>query len=117
MWILPFAFAGMIAMAMVTAPTTKSVCKDDSPATFTAVNEIISKRCVQCHSSNPTDDVQKKAPNGIMFDDPKNIIKYADRILQRAVITKTMPQGNKTHITQEERDVIQCWVESGANSE
>ncbi len=116
-WILPFAFAGMIAMAMVTAPTTKSVCKDDSPATFTAVNEIISKRCVQCHSSNPTDDVQKKAPNGIMFDDPKNIVKYADRILQRAVITKTMPQGNKTHITQEERDVIQCWFESGANSE
>jgi uncharacterized membrane protein len=112
-WILPAAFAGMIALAIVTAPKTKTVCKDDAPATFSEVNAIVTKRCVQCHSSNPTDDVQKTAPNGIMFDDPKNILKYSERILQRAVITKTMPQNNKTHITQEERDVIQCWIESG----
>jgi len=116
-WILPIAIIGMIALAIVTAPKTKSVCKDSAPATFTEVNAIIIKRCTQCHSSNPTDDVLKTAPNGIMFDDPKNIVKYSERILQRAVITKTMPQGNKTHITQEERDVIQCWIESGAKGE
>ncbi len=111
-WILPAAIIAMIALAFVTAPKTKSVCKEDAPATFTEVNEIITKRCVQCHSSNPTDDVLKVAPNGIMFDDPKNIIKYSERILARAVITKTMPQANKTGMTQEERDLIQCWIEN-----
>jgi uncharacterized membrane protein len=116
-WILPVAVAGIIAMAIISAPRTKSVCKENAPATFTEVNEIITKRCVQCHSSNPTDDLLKTAPNGIMFDDPKNIVKYSERILQRAVITKTMPQGNKTHITQDERDVIQCWIEQGAKGE
>ncbi|HEV7231864.1 MAG TPA: urate hydroxylase PuuD [Bacteroidia bacterium] len=113
-WILPVAVVGMIALALVTAPHTKSVCKDDSAASFAEVNAVITKRCVQCHSSNPTDDILKTAPNGIMFDKPENILKYADRIMNRAVITKTMPQGNKTHITQEERDIIQCWVEHGS---
>jgi uncharacterized membrane protein len=116
-WILPVAVLGIVSMAIITAPQTKSVCKENAPATFTEVNAIITKRCVQCHSTNPTDDLLKVAPNAIMFDDPKNIIKYSERILQRAVITKTMPQANKTNITQEERDVIQCWIEHGAKGE
>ncbi len=116
-WILPVAIVGMIALAFVTAPKTKSVCKEDAKANFTEVNEIITKRCVQCHSSNPTDDVLKTAPNGIVFDNPNSIIKYSERILNRAVITKTMPQANKTNMTQEERDVIQCWIENGGKKE
>jgi len=116
-WILPVAVSGIVAMAVITAPKTKSVCKDSAPATFAEVNGIITKRCVQCHSTNPTDDVLKIAPNGITFDDPKNILKFSERILARAVTTKTMPLANKTHITQEERDVIQCWVEHGAKEE
>lgn len=113
-WILPIGVLGMLTLAFVTAPKTKTVCKNDAPTTFAEVNEIIGKRCVQCHSSNPTDDVLKIAPNGIMFDEPKNILKYAERILARAVVTKTMPQANKTHMTQEERDAIQCWIDNGA---
>jgi uncharacterized membrane protein len=113
-WILPVAVTGMIALALATAPHTKEVCKDNSSPSFSEVNAVITKRCVQCHSSNPTDDVLKVAPNGIMFDDAKNIVKYSDRIMNRAVLTKTMPQANKTGITQEERDLIQCWVEHGS---
>ncbi len=116
-WILPVAVIGIVGMAIISIPKTKSVCKENAPATFAEVNEIITKRCVQCHSSNPTDDLLKVAPNGIMFDDPKVIVKFSERILQRAVITKTMPQANKTHITQDERDVIQCWIEQGAKGE
>lgn len=116
-WILPAAVIGMVALAIVTAPTTKSVCKEDAPARFSEVNEIIIKRCVQCHSANPTDDVLKVAPNSVTFDDPESIIKFSERILARSVTTKTMPQANKTHMTQNERDVIQCWVENGAKGE
>lgn len=116
-WILPAAVIGMVALAIVTAPKTKSVCKEDAPASFAEVNDIIIKRCVQCHSSNPTDDLLKVAPNAITFDDPNDIIKFSERILARAVTTKTMPQANKTQMTQEERDVIQCWIKQGAKGE
>jgi uncharacterized membrane protein len=90
------------------------VCKDDVPATFKEVKVIIEKRCTQCHAAKPTDDVQKVAPNGVMFDTEEQIRAYKDRILNRAIVTKTMPQGNKTNMTQEERDLIQCWIDNGA---
>jgi uncharacterized membrane protein len=35
--------------------------------------------------------------------------------MQRVVVTKTMPQNNKTNITEEERNRIRCWIESGAS--
>ena len=34
--------------------------------------------------------------------------------LLRAVETKTMPQANKTGITEEERDLLGAWIEQGA---
>ena len=75
---------------------------------------IVNTRCVSCHSSKPTDDVYKAPPNGVVYDTPDDIVKKKDLIMQRVVITKTMPQNNKTNITQKERDLIRCWIEQGA---
>ena len=74
---------------------------------------IVQKRCIQCHSSHPTDDVFKAPPNGVVYDTPEDIIRLKDKIMQRVVVTKTMPQNNKTQITQEERDLIGCWIAQG----
>ena len=52
-----------------------------------------------------------------MFDNKETILKLSERINQRAVVTKTMPQANKSGITQEERDAIGCWIENGAKGE
>ncbi len=116
-WILPIGIVFIISLAFITRPVTKSVCKENAPATFVQVNAIIQKRCVSCHSANPTDEVIKLAPNGILFDKKEIILKFAERINQRVVITLTMPQANKTGITQEERDAIACWIENGAKAE
>ena len=75
------------------------------------------KRCVSCHSAAPTDDVYKVAPNGVMYDTPEGIVAKKDLIMQRVVITKTMPQNNKTNITEEERNTLRCWIEQGAKLE
>jgi uncharacterized membrane protein len=40
-----------------------------------------------------------------------------DKIMERVVITKTMPQNNKTNITPAERDAIRCWIEQGARTD
>ena len=69
---------------------------------------------LQCHSSKPTDDVYTAPPNGVMYDTPQDIVKIKDKIMQRVVVTKTMPQNNKTNMTEEERNIIRCWIEQGA---
>ncbi len=81
------------------------------------MQNIINNRCASCHSSSPTDDVWKTAPNGVILETPEQIVLFKDRIVNRAVATKTMPQGNKTNMTQEERDAIEIWVYQGAKTE
>lgn len=113
-WILPVSVIILLAACFISAPSTNPYeCKKE--VSFTEVNEIIQKRCVQCHSATPTDDVNKVAPNGVKYDTPKEIYDKRDLIMQRVVITKTMPQNNKTNITEEERNTIRCWIEQGAS--
>ena len=113
-WILPVSVVILLAACFISAPSTNPYeCKKE--VSFTEVNAIIQKRCVQCHSASPTDDVYKVAPNGVMYDTPEDIFKKKDLIMQRVVITKTMPQNNKTNITEEERNAIRCWIEQGAS--
>ena len=116
-WLLPAATIILISLVFVTAPKQNTgKTKYTKKVSFSQANEIIQKRCVQCHSEKPTDDVQSVAPNGIKFNTPAEIVKMADRIMVRAVTTKTMPQGNKTGITEEERDILGAWIEQGAKT-
>ncbi len=112
-WILPVSVFILLAACFISAPSTNPyACKSEVP--FSEVNEIVQKRCIQCHSKTPTDDVYKTAPNGVMYDSPEDIQKKKDLIMQRVVVTKTMPQNNKTKITEEERNTIRCWIDQGA---
>ena len=111
-WIMPASVIILLAVAYVTAPqpsTTK--CKEVS---FAEVNYIFQQRCVSCHSSKPTDDIYKAPPNGVKYDTPMEIAAKKELIMQRVVLTKTMPQNNKTNMTLEERDLIRCWIQQGA---
>ena len=113
-WILPVSVVVLLAVAYITAPqpsTTK--CKEVS---FAEVNNIFQQRCVSCHSSKPTDDVYIVPPNGVKYDTPQEIALKKDLIMQRVVVTKTMPQNNKTNMTLEEREVLRCWIEQGAST-
>ncbi|MBS1734699.1 MAG: urate hydroxylase PuuD [Bacteroidetes bacterium] len=112
-WVLPVSVIILLGAAFITAPDKPGSCK--SEVSFAEVNAIIQKRCISCHSSKPTDDVYTAAPNGVMYDTPEQIANLKDKIMQRVVITKTMPQNNKTNITQKERDLIRCWIDQGAS--
>jgi uncharacterized membrane protein len=112
-WILPVSVLLLLAAAYATAPQSSTgKCKTVS---FTEVNTIIKNRCISCHSSRPTDDMYLAAPNGVKYDTPLEIIAKKDLFLLRVVHSKTMPLNNKTNMTEDERDVIRCWIEQGAS--
>ena len=85
-----------------------------APVTFAEVRHVIDRRCASCHSSQPSDLSFGAAPGGVMFDTPEQIRAHAERIHARAVLTRTMPPANKTHITELERAIIARWVAGGA---
>jgi uncharacterized membrane protein len=114
-WVLPASVILLLAVAYGTAPKMNNAKCDD--VSFAAINSIIQQRCITCHSSRPSDAVYTSAPNGVKYDTPQEIASKKELILQRVVITKTMPQNNKTNMTLEERELIRCWIEQGAKTQ
>lgn len=78
--------------------------------TFAEVRHVVDRRCAVCHSSNPVDLSFGVAPAGVMFDTPEQIMARQSRILERAVVTRTMPPANKTRITDSERAILEAWA-------
>ena len=119
-WILPLAMVAVFALIFVTKPADSITSSPDTVTfgtehiPFALVRTILDQRCVSCHSTTPTDDVFKTAPQGIMLDNDKRVKALASLIKTQAVITMAMPLGNKTGITPEERIILGRWIEEGA---
>jgi uncharacterized membrane protein len=114
-WVLPVSVVILLAAAFISAPAKDpAACK--TQVGVQEVYAIMQKRCITCHSSRPADDVFKAPPNGVVYDTPEQISNLKDKIFQRVVITKTMPQNNKTGMTEEERQLIACWVTQGGKN-
>ena len=113
-WVLVISVLALVILSMAISPAFEDTLDATIPATFEEANAVIQARCVQCHSADPTDDQWATAPNGVMYDTPEQIHAMADKIMTRAVRTKTMPQGNKTGMTDEERTILKRWILQGA---
>ena len=109
--LLPAALALGGAM-MVSTP--RASARADAVPSFGAVRLVIAQRCQPCHSQYQTDRTMGPAPGGVTFDTPESIVRLADRIRARAVETRTMPLGNKTGITEAERELLGRWTAAGA---
>lgn len=78
----------------------------------TRIESIIKQRCSVCHSSQPTQPGFTTAPKGIIYDNMVQIEAQAALINQQAVVSKVMPLGNMTGITEEERKMLGDWFKS-----
>jgi len=76
----------------------------------------VQTRCQTCHSQTPTNPSFVSPPLGVMLDTPERIQAYAERMYVRAVQTKTMPLGNLTGVTDDERALLGAWIAQGADT-
>jgi uncharacterized membrane protein len=113
-WAIPVAAAIALAgIAVWLRPPETSSAGPQVP--FSQVRSIVDQRCTVCHSMQPTQPGFSSPPKGIAFDTPEQIAARASAIEQQAVVLKTMPLGNVTHMTQAERDALGTWISQGAN--
>ncbi len=118
-WLRYAAGTAIVALALVALLIARqrgpSAASASAPVAFASARDVIARRCVQCHSAHPTDTQFTVAPAGVMFDTPEVIQRMAARIKERAVVSKTMPFGNKTDITDDERALLGAWIDQGAH--
>jgi uncharacterized membrane protein len=111
-WILPVAALAYIGLAWMTVP--KPLPAPSGEAGWAQVQPIVQAHCVSCHSAAPTDEVFRQPPLGMVFDTPAQVAAKAALIRTRAVDTVSMPLGNKSAMTLEERAVLGAWIDAGA---
>ena len=71
------------------------------------VKPVISKGS-DCASEHPT--IERR---GVHLETVADLRKYSAKILQQSVLTRAMPLGNKSKMTDEERDLLGVWIRSG----
>ncbi|MDJ0956568.1 MAG: urate hydroxylase PuuD [Arenicellales bacterium] len=104
---------GVAAAIVPGSAATKSI-EATSKLSFAQVESVIKQRCASCHASQPTQPGFTGAPAGIVFDSAKDIVNQAIQIHQQTVVSKVMPIGNLTGMTEEERSLIDSWFKAGA---
>ena len=120
LWPVPAAVVlFLVAAAWASLPNWQAerAAVSGDTVSFTQVRAIIEGRCIACHAARPTFDGIDVAPKNIRFDDAKDIRKHAAEIKKTAVDTDTMPLGNETKMTPEERQLLGAWIRAGANIE
>ena len=113
--------SGVAALAAVIALTARVPGAARAPAlhgaptvAFAEARDIIERRCLSCHAAKPSHPSFAEPPGGVVLEGPQRIRRWAPRIMERAVVTRTMPLGNLTGMTEEERLALGAWIAQGA---
>jgi uncharacterized membrane protein len=108
----PAILAVLILLAVAAAIAPRSNAATTSQLTsFDDVRAVIGHRCTTCHSSSPTHPAFGAAPAGVVLETDQQIVAEASRIYQQTVVTKAMPIGNLTRITDDERALLDHWYQ------
>ena len=110
-WLLVAAAACLAGPAILTAP------RSDEPAgrvDAAAVMGIVERHCAGCHARTPAFPGLGEAPKGVLLDTPERVRGHAAQIHAQTVLSRAMPPGNVTRMTDEERRMLGRWYRSGA---
>src|ERR1051325_4272756 len=104
----------LIGVVAVVASTSRETARGRRPVGYAEARTVVNRRCIECHSEQPTNRAFPVAPQGVMLDTALQMKQYARRIEARVAVERTMPLANMSDINDEERWVLAHWVEMGA---
>jgi uncharacterized membrane protein len=111
---LPVIGAVVLLLIVAVAIAPRGTAASSGSVDFEAVRTVVHQRCTTCHAASPEHPGFQAAPAGVVLETDRQIVAEALRIHQQTVVTRTMPIGNLTSITEEERAVIDRWYRAGA---
>jgi uncharacterized membrane protein len=119
-WPLILAAVLLAGLIFVTAPVSRPVEEGGKPQAMVETAEIfaiVQKRCVKCHAPVPEFAGFASAPLGVELDSQDKLLQHAERVHQSVVILRTMPLGNLTLITEDERQQVSAWYQTQLGSQ
>ncbi|MBL9216314.1 MAG: urate hydroxylase PuuD [Opitutaceae bacterium] len=116
----PYPALGAVLLGVVawwTQPRVAPLPPVEGEVTFNRVRAIVGQHCIACHSPQPTFPGYAQPQAGVLLHTPADLVLNAPRLYQQVAVTRLMPLGNLTHMTDQERAVLAAWVRGGAKVE
>jgi uncharacterized membrane protein len=119
-WSAVPAVLGVLTLAAVVLALAPSL--NVKPATARAaepavdaarVQVIVEQRCTPCHAASPTEPGFNAPPNGIVLQSIDQVLAHLPQVQQQLAM-RTMPLGNLTGMTDDERATLLMWIGHGA---
>jgi uncharacterized membrane protein len=105
--------AAIVLLVGLSLPRPESVAPDAAKVPFSVVRGIVDLRCASCHAPRPSDTSLAGPPEGMSFARDEEISARAALIRASVAVNRTMPPGNKTGMTEEERALLARWAAAG----
>jgi uncharacterized membrane protein len=86
-----------------------------APVSAAQAVAILDQRCAPCHSRAPTQAGFSAPPNGIVLNSPDQVRAHLPDVRKQLTL-RTMPLGNVTGMTDQERARLLQWIIQGARS-
>jgi len=112
-WRYPLAGVALLAVVAAWFAPSATSALSGGPVDFADVQQVVALRCAGCHADHPR--LVAAAPAGVLLDTPDRIRALRQRIWVQAVQVRSMPLGNITHITEDERRLLDRWASRGDN--
>jgi uncharacterized membrane protein len=113
-WQWPLSALLVLGLIWFSAPRIDESAVDEEILSEIDAFAILQTRCLTCHAAKPSHEDFDKAPGGLKFDTLAEVRKATARILAQSVLSKNMPLGNITKMTDDERRRIGRWIRAGA---
>ncbi|MGI9238419.1 MAG: urate hydroxylase PuuD [Woeseiaceae bacterium] len=110
--LLPVVGAVVLLAAIAAAISPRGETASAAAVSFDEVRNVVNSRCTTCHAAAPTHTAFPAPPLGVMLDSDERILAEATRIHQQTVLTRVMPIGNLTAMTDQERQIIDSWYQT-----
>ena len=111
-WILVAALSAFGLLAVALKPGKPPVPDSGNGYPTTAqVLPIVLQRCTVCHAASPSLAGFTAPPAGLVLESAADIETAADRIYQSSILVPTMPLGNLTQMTDQERQTLTLWYQ------
>jgi uncharacterized membrane protein len=105
LWILGLGLVLIVLTILLLKPKSET-----GPAvSFEEIKPVIDARCLACHADKPAFQGLAEAPKGVKLDTRERIEAQRAQIHQQTVLSRAMPPGNLTAMTEEERRLLARW--------
>lgn len=121
--LIPLVVAAVLIMGVAAAivpkpPAAVAVDTSVNPSQlFAKVQVAMHDRCTVCHANAPAQPGFSAPPKGIVLETADDLVRHAETVYQQVVVTKAMPIGNLTQMTEEERALVAQWYQAGAKTQ